>query len=319
MSAKTTTKKSTAAASAAKTAVTAPTPVAPAPVKKPAVDVTKLEKDIRSVPIDKWDWSRVVYGDPQKGDYGSRVRLSYMYDDKTVGPAIVSLGRHYCFGVQPDNTDKDGKIIKVKNPDGKEVDKPLSGYRVPIVMTSQNKTTPDPTPEEQSELDFFEDWRGEILKYSVENKVKIGKGAKTDAQIEGLVSEILYYKKDAEGNIVEGVAPKFYTNLIYYSKTREVGTNFYGPGDKPVNPLTTTGHFHMNEIMIRFESIFVGGKSISLQHHIYEANIEPLATASKKRLTSPNTAAPGSEDDFKSKASAHDPQMMESEDEAGED
>ena len=305
-----------------KTATKTPAAAAEKPVekmtpKKPAVDVTKLEKDVRSVPVDKWDWSRVVYSDPQKGDYGSRIRLQYLYDDKTVGPAIVSLGRHYCFGVQPDNTDKDGKVLKIKNAEGKEVDKALSGYRVPIVMTSQNKTTPDPTPEEQRELDFFEDWRGELIKYALENKVKIGKGAKTDPQVEGMVSEILYFKKDQEGNIVEGIAPKFYTNLIYYSKSREVGTNFYGPGDKSLDPLKTTGHFYMNEIMIRFDSIFVG-KSISLQHHIYEANIEPLATAPKKRLTKPNTSTGGaSEEDFKKTEEEHP--MMESDDEAGED
>lgn len=258
------------------------------------IDTTQLKKDTQLIPIEEWDWAKVVYSEPSKKEIpdGSghyrQVQISYMYDKKTIGPAIVELGKHYCFGVQPDNTDKDGNILKDKNT-GKE--KQLRGYKVPIVMTSQNKDTPDPTEEEQREVDFFDDWKNEVVRYATENKKAIGKGAKNDALIEGLVGDILYRKTDGEDMILEGVAPKLYGNLIYFANKREVGTAFYGPGDKDVNPLTMTSHLYIYPT-IRFDHIFIGGKNISLKHRVYDATVEPVSRAPKKRLARPNTMEP---------------------------
>lgn len=254
------------------------------------IDYSKLEKDTRLIPIEEWDWSRVVYSDPQKieipdgSGHFRRVRIQYMYDDKSIGPAIVELGKHYCFGVQPDNTDKDGKVLVDKNT-GKE--KALRGYRVPIVMTNQNKDNPDVTDEEQCELDFLDDWRSEVIRYVIENKKAIGKGAKKDTALEEMVGKLLYRKEDDDGVLVDGISPKLYGNLIYYANKKEVGTTFYGPGDKEINPLSMTGHFHIYAT-IRFDNIYVGGKSISLQHRVYDATVEPIAREPKKRLARPN-------------------------------
>lgn len=254
------------------------------------IDYSKLQRDTRLIPIEEWDWSRVVYSEPQRNEIpdGSghyrRVRISYMYDDKTIGPAIVELGKHYCYGVQADNLDRDGKVM-VDKQSGKE--KPLKGYKVPIVMTSQNKNTPDAEEWEQREVDFFDDWRAEIVRYSTENKKAIGKGAKKDDAFDSMVSEILYRRKDEDGTPVEGVAPKLYANLIYYANKREVGTTFYGPGDKEVNPLQMTGHFHVYPT-IRFDNIYIGGKNITLKYYVYDATVEPVSRAPKKRLARPN-------------------------------
>ncbi len=281
------------------------------------VDYSKLDKDTRLIPIEDWDWDRVVYSDPQKNEIpdGSgnyrRVRISYRYDNKTIGPAIVEFSKHYCFGVQPDNTDKDGKVVKDKDT-GRN--KPLRGYRVPIVMTSQNKNTPDATDEEQREVDFLDDWRTEVVRYATENKKAIGKGAKNDAGIDALVGKLLYRKEGDDGSLLEDVAPKLYGNIIYYAKSKEVGTAFYGPGDKEVDPLSMTGHFFIYPT-IRFDNIFVGGKSISLQHRVYDATVEPVERAPQKRLARANTmAATEVEDDTASVEGEKDVNnMMESE------
>lgn len=293
--------------------------------KTSTIDYSKLKRDTRLIPIEEWDWARVVYSDPQKneipggGGHYRRVRIQYMYDDETIGPAIVELCKHYCFGVQPDNTDKDGKVLKDKDT-GKE--KPLRGYRMPIVMTSQNKNNPEPTVEEQREVDFFDDWRAEVVRYACENKKAIGKGAKNDAQIDALIGELLYRKKDGDGNILEDVSPKLYANIIYYSKSREVGTSFYGPGDKEINPLSMTGHFYAYPT-IRFDSIFVGGKSISLQHKVYDATVEPITRPAKKRLARPSTMEAQEDDDDGEEQVAGDGgnvnDMMESESEGEEE
>ena len=283
------------------------------------VDTSKLKKDTRLIPIEEFDWSRLVYSDPKKmempdgsGNY-RRVYIQYMYDDQTIGPAIVEFGKHYCFGVQPDNTDKDGKVLKDKDT-GKE--KALRGYNVPIVMTSQSESNPDATEEEQREVDFLDEWRNEIVRYAVENKKAIGKGAKNETQIDGLVGELLYRKTNADGEVIDNVAPKYYAKLKYYSKNKEVATTFYGPGDKEVNPLTMTNHFHIYPT-IHFDNIFVGGKAISLQHRVYDATVEPISRAPKRRLARKNKMAPIEEED--NEEEAEDEDMMESEEEFEEE
>nr|QBK87933.1 MAG: protein of unknown function DUF2738 [Marseillevirus LCMAC202] len=296
-----------------------------AAAKKTSVptDFSKLKKDTRLIPIEDWDWARVVYSDPQKSEIpdGSghyrRVRIQYMYDDETIGPAIVEFGKHYCFGVQPDNTDKDGKVLKDKNT-GKE--RPLRGYQVPIVLTSQNKNTPDATDEEQREVDFLDMWRGEVVRYATENKRPLGKGAKNDTQIDGMVSELLYRKKDTDGNLVEDVAPRLYGKLIYYTNSKEVGTTFYGPGDKEINPLSMTGHFHIYPTL-HFDTIFIGGKAISLQHRVYDATVEPITRTPKKRLARNNKLAADVEDfnEASTEGENNVNDMMESEEEEEEE
>jgi len=291
--------------------------------KSQAKDVSQLKKDVRLIPIEEFDWSRLVYSEPKKkeipdgsGNYRS-VFIQYMYDDETIGPAIVGFGRKYCFGVQPDNLDKDGNPRK--NADGTE--KALRGYQMPIVMANVNAENPDPTEEEQRELDFLEDFKSEIIRYCVENKKAIGKAAKSENQIEGLVSEILYRKKNDNGEFVEGQSPKFYAKLIYYAKKKQVGTVFYGPGDKEINPLTAKNHFHVYP-NIRFDNIYIGGTTISLQSRVYDATIEPASRGPTKRLARPNTAPPqedvdgDGEGEAEADASEGDVNdMMESEDE----
>lgn len=310
MSSKTASKKS-----AVKTSTTTEKKSAPK-------DVTQLKKDIRLIPREEFDWSRLVYSEPKKteipdgsGNY-RRVYLNYMYDDNTIGPVIVEFGRKYCFGVQPDNVDKDGKVIKDEH--GK--DKSLKGYQVPIVMANVSKENPTPSETEQAEIDFLDEFRNEVIRYSVENKKAIGKGGKTDVQIEALVSELLYRKKNDEGEVVSDVSPKLYGKLIYFTKSKEVGTKFYGPGDKPVNPLSLKGHFFMYPT-IRFDSLYISSK-ISLQHRIYDATVEPTERAPTKRLARPNTmeppaetpsAAPDNEEEHVDDGDVND--MMESEDE----
>jgi len=276
MSSKTSTKKS-----ATKTAP-----------KTPTQDVSQLKKDIRLIPIEEFDWSRLVYSEPKKSEVpdGSghyrRVYIQYRYDDETIGPAIVEFSRKYCFGVQPDNMDKDGQVRKNKDGSLKE----LKGYQMPIVMTSVNKENPKPTEQEQREVDFLDDWKAEVARYCVENKKSLGKATKTDPQIEALVSEILYRKKNENGEIMEDVSPKLYAKLIYYPNKKQFGTPLYGPGDKEVNPLTAKNHFFVYPTL-KFDNIFIGGTSISLQPRVYDATIEPTERTPVKRLARPNTMA----------------------------
>lgn len=283
------------------------------------VNPAQLNKDTQLIPIEDFDFSRIVYSDPKLQDIpdGSgkyrRVHLSYMYDDKTIGPILISLGKKYCFGVQPDNIDKDGKIMKDDN--GK--DKPLKGYRAPLVMTSQGKNDQQATPEELREVDFFDDLRAEVIRYTIENKKLIGKGAKADSFFQDVVSEPLYRKRDEEGNIIDEYAPKLYTSLIYYSNRKEFGTDFYGPSDKKLDPLQLTNSCYMYPT-IRIDSLFVGAKAISIQHRLYDATVEPISRATKKRLAPKSTVTQADVEESDEPSSGGNPNTMMDSDEEGE-
>jgi hypothetical protein len=251
------------------------------------IDLSKLKQDTRLISIAEWDWDRVIIGPPVKQDApdGTAFRrgyIKYLYDEHTYGPAIVELGKHWCYGVQPNNVDpvKNTPIV-----DKNGVEKPLTDYRVPICLTNTSKDDKksEPTPEEQREIEFFEEWTNKLTQYALDNKAKMGKGNKSDDQITALISPT-YYHVNTEG--VE-VPPKFYTSLIYYSKDKKVGTVFYGPGDKRINPITMTKGFNIYAT-IRFDNIYIGQK-ISLKHKVYDATVEPTAVAPTKRLARPNT------------------------------
>lgn len=288
---------------------------------KPKIDYSKLKKDTRLIPIKEFDWDRVVYGQPQtkthaEGAY-KMVTVQYMYDDETIGPLIVPLGKHYCFGVQPDNTDQEGnvRLNKSGNP------KPLTGYKTPIVMTSQRPPDkPEPEDWETEEVDFFDSWNGELTRYAIENKKLIGLGSKKDGTIEDMVSDILYRKKDENGEPIADFVPKLYANLIYYpkrdKKPAHVGTNFYGPGDREMNISELKNHFNIHP-NVRIDYLTVT-TSVSAKVRLYDATVEPVNKAPPKRLAATNTMD-ASEGDFDSPAAGDEEdeenQMMESEDE----
>lgn len=290
MSDKKNTKKSVAKKSAPKDEPAVPT----------KIDHSKLKKDTRLVSFEEFDWDRVVYGHPQtkthpEGTY-KMITVQYMYDDETIGPLILPLGKHYCFGVQPDNTDNEGnvRVDKAGNP------KALTGYKTPIVMTSQRPDKPDPEDWEAAEVAFFDSWKDELVRYALENKKLIGLGGKKDATIEDMVSDILYRQKNKDtGEFVEGYVPKLYANLIYYPKTDKkaahVGTSFYGPGDKSMNISELKNHFNIHA-NVRIDYVTVT-KTIGAKVRLYDATVEPVNRAPPKRLAATNTMD-ASEADF---------------------
>ena len=260
----------------------------------------QMKEDIQAVPVAEWDWSRVVYSKPiqKETQDGSgnfrRVKIQYMYDDHTIGPAIVSLQRHFSYGVQADNVDKDGNVKKdsMNNP------VPLKNYQVPIVMSNLKDDNPVITDEEQMEIDFLDQFREEVTRYAIENKKLIGQGAKKDAHIEAAISNILWRKTLPSGDYDESKSPVFYTKLKYFAKSNVCHTPFYGPGDTEMDPLKVKGSFKITA-NIHFDNIFINSKTIALQHRIYDATIEPNTSGPQKRLAKKNTLplADGSDDE----------------------
>jgi len=246
-------------------------------------DISKLKRDIQLIEIENFDFGRIVYSDPidkqsPAGPYKS-VRLSYMYDDQTIGPPIVSLGKKLAFGVQATNVDREGSVMLDNAGNPKE----LSGYKVPIVMTKK-----EPEKTELEEVEFFDALHSEIIRWAVENKQAIGKGKKKDATIEDNVSVLLYRRTAPDGSLDDSASPIMYTDMIYYKNDKKMETRFYGPGDKEVNPLLFSKKFLL-EPNIKFDLINITNKTIKLKLRIYDATVEPITRAPVKRLAKKNT------------------------------
>ncbi len=248
---------------------------------KPVVNLNtdNLERDMQVIPIESFDFSSIIYSEPANeeipgGGKARRVKLNYNYGDGKFGPICVQPGRLYSYGVQPNNVDKDGKIL-VDESTGQP--KALTGYKTPLVMTSK-----EPTEAELANIEFFDNLKFEFQRYATENKAALGKASKSDEAVSDQVSDILFRKKEND-EVVAGVAPKLYPSLLYYHKKKDMQTVFYGEGDKPVNPLEVEGAFYM-EPTIKIESLWVAAKSINPQVKVYDATIEPVSRGPRKRL-----------------------------------
>jgi len=280
----------------AKTAAKASTETKPAKKTTKNIDISSLKKDTRLISIKDFDWNRVVFSAPIKTDLPDksgryyRIKINYMYDDKTVGPAIVEFSKHYCYGVQPDNIDKDGKVFKDNN--GKE--KPLGGYKVPIVMSNQTESSPETTPEEQAEIDFLDEMRSRAVQQVFNVRDECGNAKKSLEILDDKMGKILY-RGSADKPIPAWKAPTFYTNLIWFRNNGETGTKFYGPGDREIDPLTIRTHCNIYPT-IQFDSIFIGSQALSVRHFVYDATVEPIERAPKRRLARTSDMEAGDND-----------------------
>ena len=258
--------------------------------KKPQDKIDKTLQDTQLVQPKDYDKSRVMFADPLEtpvqGGVMRRVKIYYKYPDGKIGPLIVPFNKKYCYGVQPNNINHKGEVWV-----DKETGKPkeITGYKVPIVMQSK-----EPTKEEKEEIEFLDNFQEFVKDWCLENKNKIGKSSKKTEHITGMIGDLLYRKDDK--------SPVYYTTLIYYPKKRVVDTKFYGPGDEELDPLTITGHCHIQPC-VWLNEITIVGKGINIGSKVYDASVEPIARAPKKRLAVANKSEKQDDQDFTKKAS----------------
>ena len=98
------------------------------------------------------------------------------------------------------------------------------------------------------------------------------------------ISDMLYYKKveyvDKKGKTKkkkdETSSPVLYVKLIYSSETKKFSTIFRVKGKQEVTPLEYKDKFFNTRMAIIFYSIYLGGKSISIQVKAHEVHILPF-------------------------------------------
>lgn len=266
--------------------------------------INTLEKSMQIIPIEEFDQERVLYSEPEKkeipggkGNYRT-VKMRYHHKDGTQGPIIVQLREKWCYGIQPDNLDKDGNVRT--DDDGKP--QKMKNYQASMPMYDSKTGV---TAEDQMEIDFFDGLHSMGKEFAVANKKKIGKGTKNDSTVKDFVKPILFRKKKPEKeleNLEEGESPflddycpQLYTKLMYYAKDKKCDTVFYGPGDKELDPRKVEGGFFLiPSVMI--DSMYIGDKTITHQHKLYDGTIRFRESRPHKRLAPKNQQPAGNND-----------------------
>lgn len=224
----------------------------------------------------------MIFSEPVKGNIPNspiefkRIMISTRNEDGTVGELIVPTERLFSFGVSENTSPESSKV---------------TGYTMALCLYNRN----GPTDEERAWvenhkrivdvcIDHLLDVRDEIdqfeLKKSDLTKIKGG-------------LDPLYLKrvkeKDENGKIVLKVENE--NNLMLYAKLirgkGKILSMFFNENDEPVDPMEYMGKYCYAKCAIKYESIFVGAKSISLQVKIYEAVVEPIGTGMKRLLSRP--------------------------------
>ena len=98
------------------------------------------------------------------------------------------------------------------------------------------------------------------------------------------LSDMLYYNQveyvDKKGKTKkkknESSSPVLYVKLIYSSETKKFSTIFKVKGKQEVKPLEYKDKFFNTRMAIIFDSIYLGGKSISIQVKAHEVHILPF-------------------------------------------
>ena len=98
------------------------------------------------------------------------------------------------------------------------------------------------------------------------------------------LSDMLYYKQveyfDKKEKIKkkkdESSSPVLYVKLIYSSETKKFSTIFRVKGKQEVKPLEYKDKYFNTRMAIIFDSIYLGGKSISIQVKAHEVHILPF-------------------------------------------
>ena len=98
------------------------------------------------------------------------------------------------------------------------------------------------------------------------------------------LSDMLYYKQveyfDKKGKTKkkkdETSSPVLYVKLIYSSETKKFSTIFRVKGNQEVKPLEYKDKYFNTRMAIIFDSIYLGGKSISIQVKAHEVHILPF-------------------------------------------
>jgi hypothetical protein len=250
------------------------------------VNTKQIKKSCQIIDVNNYDVNNIIFGETVEnnipgsaGSKYSRIQISTLYNDGTMGDLLIPTGKLFSFGIQA-NTNQ------VPNSDMLT----LSGYGMSLALYSMD----GPTEGQLRFVKLIKDICMKCKERLVEKRMDFGK-PKIDIHSDYLesVDNILHYPKTEKGGKITNYNgnPTISPKLIWSSKTQKFSTTFY-QNDQAMssdelkqmidtffvdtsNNYTQKKNYCWANCVVKIESIFIG-KSPSIQLKLYECELEFL-------------------------------------------
>lgn len=245
--------------------------------------MSKSQKIVKLSAVENFNVDNIIFSDcmdmkiPGSKMGYKRMNISVQHEDGSCGDLIISTTKVYSYGVQKS---KDQGTDKV------------NGYTLPLCLWNKNGAS----KEEKEFTDLFNNIAEHCKKHlvNVRKEIKNPKLELSDLK----KFNPLYWKLDADGNIVEGSGPTLYAKLISTKKNKEeksdtikVVTYFSNEDGEEIEPFSLLEKRSYVTAAIKFESIYISGPKMSLQVKVYNAVADPIESGIKSLLVPRKTPA----------------------------
>ena len=227
-----------------------------------------------------YDSNNIVFFDPASGSIPGagptisfqRINIGTKNPDGTVGDLILQTSRLFSYGVSENTDPSTGKV---------------NGWTMPLCLWNRD----GPTAAEKAWTDTFDEIVEKCIDHVINTKEELDKYELERSDLKKF--NPLYWKKEKKTvngksvmAVVEGTGPTLYSKIIYSKKNEKFVTRFYDQDDQIIEPLDLIGKYCFATAAVKIESIFIGNK-ISLQVKIYEADVEPQQSGTKRLIKRP--------------------------------
>ena len=186
-----------------------------------------------------------------------RIKIEMKLPNGKTTPLVVATPFLFSFGISERKDQETNKI---------------NGYSIPVCLWKKD------TEPNQKETNFLN-----IIK-KVQDLCQDHLSREYGENEATSISDMLYYKQveyvDKKGKTKkkkdESSSPVLYVKLIYSSETKKFSTMFRVKGKQEVKPLEYKDKYFNTRMAIIFYSIYLGGKSISIQVKAHEVHILPF-------------------------------------------
>jgi Protein of unknown function (DUF2738) len=234
-----------------------------------------LNENTQLTQASEFDANNIIFSKPVVSNIPNstltykRIMISMKNKDGSVGDLVVSTDRLFSFGIAP----------RVKDGD------PKDGCQLSLSMYNKD----DPAPSEMRVISVFNEIVEKCKEHLLAVKDEIGyyELTKDDSLLKQL-GKPMYYKKE-KGKIIEGVPPILSVKLM--ERKGEITSIFTDETGHTIDPMSIfKKHCHV-KAAIKFGSIYIGAKLLSLDIRLYEAQVK-LPQSGLKRLLTPIITEP---------------------------
>ena len=186
-----------------------------------------------------------------------RIKIERKLPDGKTAPLVVATPILFSFGISERKDQETNKI---------------NGYSIPVCLWKKDA---EPNQKETNFLNIIKKVQELCQDYLSREYGEYESTSLTD---------MLYYKQveyfDKKGKPKKkkdlSSSPVLYVKLIYSSETKKFSTIFRLKGKQEVKPLEYKDKYFNTRMAIIFDSIYLGGKSISIQVKAHEVHILPF-------------------------------------------